>query len=185
MKHIQTTIVSTYLNNRQYNKVTNIIPLTVHHSETTLPIGNPSYPGPTQNQQMSPTILIFKQNRRGQTPITIMPPLQIRTTHDNTLVQMHQHKHTTKVHGFVELGSLLVEWRWAPVSQRARIDGGYHRPVCVEMDAVPLWNHYRRRGGTNNNNMVCGMFVQCSLCVSLCMLTVSNALLISCATVIV
>ena len=36
MKHIHTTIVSTYLNNRQHNKVTKTIPLTVHHSETTL-----------------------------------------------------------------------------------------------------------------------------------------------------
>ena len=36
MKHIHTTIVNTYLDNRQYNKVTNTIPLTVHRSETTL-----------------------------------------------------------------------------------------------------------------------------------------------------
>ena len=33
--------------------------------------------------------------------------------------------------------------------------------------------------------MVCGIFVWCSLCVSVCMLTVSNALLMSSATVIV
>ena len=33
--------------------------------------------------------------------------------------------------------------------------------------------------------MVCGMFVWCSLCVSVCMLTVSNVLLMSSATVIV
>ena len=33
--------------------------------------------------------------------------------------------------------------------------------------------------------MVCGMFVLCSLCVRVCMLTVSNALLMSSATVIV
>ena len=33
--------------------------------------------------------------------------------------------------------------------------------------------------------MVCGMFVLCSLCVSVCMLPVSNALLMSSATVIV
>ena len=75
MKHIHTTIVSTYLNNRQHNKVTNTIPLTVHHSETKLCTGNPSYSGPTQNKQMSPTTLIFKQNRRSQTTITTMPSL--------------------------------------------------------------------------------------------------------------
>ena len=40
MKHIHTTIVSTYLNNRQHNKVTNTTPLTVHYSETTLPRTN-------------------------------------------------------------------------------------------------------------------------------------------------
>ena len=32
--------------------------------------------------------------------------------------------------------------------------------------------------------MVCGMFVWCSLCVSVCLLTVSNILLMSSATVI-
>ena len=40
------------------------------------------------------------------------------------------------------------------------------------------------RGGADNN-MVCGMFVWCSLCVRVCMLTVSNVLLMSGATVIV
>ena len=54
-----------------------------------------------EKTEMSPTTLIFKQNRRRQIPITTMPPLQIRTTH-NTLVQLHQHKHTTKGHGFVD-----------------------------------------------------------------------------------
>ena len=33
--------------------------------------------------------------------------------------------------------------------------------------------------------MVCGIFVSCCLCVSVCMLTVSNVLLMSSATVIV
>ena len=46
--------------------------------------------------------LIFKQNRRSQTPITTMLSLQIRTTHNNTLVQLHQHKHTPTGHGFVD-----------------------------------------------------------------------------------
>ena len=36
IKHIRTTIVNTYPNNRKHNKVTNTIPLKVHHSETTL-----------------------------------------------------------------------------------------------------------------------------------------------------
>ena len=54
-----------------------------------------------EKPEMSPTTLIFKQNRQRQTPITTMPPWQIRITH-NTLVQLHQHKHTTKGHGFVD-----------------------------------------------------------------------------------
>ena len=36
-----------------------------------------------------------------------------------------------------------------------------------------------------NLRMVCGMFVWCSLCVSVCILTVSNALLLSNVTAIV
>ena len=50
--------------------------------------------------EMSPTTLIFQQNRRRQTPITTMPPLQIRTTHHTTLVQLHQQ--TKGFHGFVD-----------------------------------------------------------------------------------
>ena len=42
---------------------------------------------------------------------------------------------------------------------------------------------YTQEGWVDNNNMVCGMFVWCSLCVS--MLTVSNALFMPSATVIV
>ena len=45
---------------------------------------NSLYPIPTQNKQMSHPTFIFEQNRRGQTPITIMLPLQTElhiTTH--------------------------------------------------------------------------------------------------------
>ena len=56
----------------------------------------------TQKTQVSHTTLILKQNRRRQTPITTMASLQIRTTHNTTLVQLHQHKHTSKGHGFVD-----------------------------------------------------------------------------------
>ena len=115
MKHIH-TIVKTYLNNQQYNKVTNTIPLTVHHSKPTvrratrhtlaqpvIPWPNPSYPGPTRHTLAQSVIpwpnpsypgptQNVKQNRRRQTPIITMPPLQIRASHDNTLIQLHQHK---------------------------------------------------------------------------------------------
>ena len=61
-----------------------------------------------------------------------MPSLQIRTTHNNTLLQLHQHKHTTTCHGF---GALLFEWGWV-TSQLAGSDSGYMGDtigrVCVE-----------------------------------------------------
>ena len=78
----------------------------------------------TQNKQMSHTTLIFKQNRRRQTPITTMPSLQIGTTH-NTLVQLHQHNHTSKGHGFVDSsrggGVPAGRMEGPPVDQRARM----------------------------------------------------------------
>ena len=55
-----------------------------------------------EKPEMSATILIFKQNQRRQTPITTMSPLQIRTIHNNPLVQLHQNKHTTNGYGFVD-----------------------------------------------------------------------------------
>ena len=93
------TIVNTYLNTTKSR--------TPYHKQyitpkNNTPQSNPSYSGPTQNKEMSPTTVIFKQNRRRQSPITTMPPLQIRTTHNNTLVQLQQHKHTTKDHGDVD-----------------------------------------------------------------------------------
>ena len=99
---------------------------------------------------MSHTTFTFQQNRRRQTPITTISSLQIRTTH-NTLVQLHQHKHTTKGHGFVDGsrggGHLLVEWRGHQSTSRPgyRIDGEIHRPVCVEREvsattAYTRWN---------------------------------------------
>ena len=109
MKHIITNIVNTYLNNSQHNEVTNTITLTVHHSETTLPRA-------TRHTLVQLSTNKCRQNRRRQTPITTMP----RTTHTNTLIQLHQHKHTPKGHG-------------------CRLDGGYHRPVCVETVVGRWW----------------------------------------------
>ena len=66
--------VSTYLNNRQHKQSHK------HHTTHSTSLrnntpSNPSYPGLTQNKQMSPTTLIFKQNRRSQTPIITTPAL--------------------------------------------------------------------------------------------------------------
>ena len=96
-KHIHTTIVSPYLNNRQHNKVTNTIPLTIHHSETTLP--SATRHTLVQLRTNKCPLLRSYLNKR-QPPITTMPYLHIRTTHNYTLVQLHQH--TTKCHGFVD-----------------------------------------------------------------------------------
>ena len=97
MKHIHTTIVRTYLNNRQHNKVTNPTALTVHHSETTLPRETMSQ----LRTNKCPLLRLYLNKIDEETPITTMPSLPIRTTH-NTLVQLHQHKHTTTGHGFAD-----------------------------------------------------------------------------------
>ena len=99
-KHIHITIVITYssTNNTTMSQ-------TPYHSQYITPkqhtTEKPVVPRPNSEQTMSPTTLIFKQNRRSQTPITTMLSLQIRTTHKNTFVQLHQHKHTTTGHKFV------------------------------------------------------------------------------------
>ena len=52
----------------------------------------------------------------------------------------------------VEVGNILVEWRWSPVNQRARVPAkwvGYHQPVYVETDVGPL-QYYRRMGWPDN-----------------------------------
>ena len=54
----------------------------------------PVLPWPN-SEQMSPTTHIFKQNRRSQT----LSPL---VKQNNTLIQLHKHKHTTAGHGFVD-----------------------------------------------------------------------------------
>ena len=124
VKHIHTTIVGTYLNNRQHNKVTNTIPRQVHYSETTLhPPSNPSYPDPSQNKQMFSTMLIFKQNRRSQPPLC---PLCISephtTTHLFNWTNINTQLQVTDLWTAPgEVGHLLVEWRGSPVDQRARI----------------------------------------------------------------
>ena len=102
---------------------------------------------PTHNKQMSLTMLIFKQNLRSQTPITTIPSLQIRTTHNNTTQLFNctnintQPQVTNLLTAPVEEGHLLVEWRWA-TSQPAGPDSGwmcgYHRSVCVETVVGPL-----------------------------------------------
>ena len=79
---------------------------------------------------MSHPTFIFTQNRRRQTPITTIPPLQNRTRHDNILVQLHQNKHKLDVTdlwtALVELESLLGEASGPPGSQGSgcRLDEG-------------------------------------------------------------
>ena len=50
-----------------------------------------------------------------------MPPLQNRTTHNNTPIQLHKNKHTSQGHGFMDGprggGELLAEWKGATNQQ--------------------------------------------------------------------
>ena len=59
-----------------------------------------------------------------------MPSWQIRTTH-NTLVQLHQHKHTTKCHGFVDTKTCWLNGGGPPVNQRARNPVRWRIPSAV------------------------------------------------------
>ena len=89
MKHIHTTIA-------------NILDVQIpYRSSYNTHQSNSSDPGPTQKKQA---------------PITTVPSLN-RTIH-NTLVQLHEHRHTTQGHGFVESAALM---EGPPVSQRAWI----------------------------------------------------------------
>ena len=81
---------------------------------------------------MSPTKLIFKQNRQRQTPITIMSPLQIRITHTTHLFNCTNINTHLKVMDLltapIEVGHLLVEWRGPPVNQQARMPARWGIP---------------------------------------------------------
>ena len=83
MKHIHTTIVDTYLNNRKHNKVTNTIPLNVYHSETTLPRATCRILAQLSTNKC-PTLLSYLN--KTNTHHHYIPPLLNRTIHDDTLV---------------------------------------------------------------------------------------------------
>ena len=81
MKYIHTTIVNTYLNSRNRNKVTTIIPLNVHHSETTLPH---STRRTITRTNKCPTLHSYL-NKIDESAIATMSTLQNRTTHNTHL----------------------------------------------------------------------------------------------------
>ena len=68
--------------------------LTVHHSETTLPQATRH----TLAQLRTNKCLLLRSYLNKSDEV---PSLQIRTTHSNTL-QLHQYKHTTTGHRFVD-----------------------------------------------------------------------------------
>ena len=78
MRHIRTTIVENYSTTEN----TQII-----HNPTYIAMKqcNPTYLSLTQNKQL---IFIFL-NRPKQTPISTVPPLQNRNTHNPTFIQLH------------------------------------------------------------------------------------------------
>ena len=100
IKDMHTTIVSTYLNNRQHNKATNTIPLTVHHSETTFP--RATRRTLTQLRTIKCPLLCSYLNKIDEVkhPSPLCP---LCKSEPHTLVQLRQHKHTTTGHGFVDL----------------------------------------------------------------------------------
>ena len=121
MKHIYTTIVNTYLNNRTHNKFTNTLRINVHHFETTLPRATRRSLSQLRTNNV-PSSFHIKKNRRRQTPITTMPQFQ---TEPHTTINLFK---CTKINTQlrvtdlwmdpVEVWSILDEWRCPPVSQQ-------------------------------------------------------------------
>ena len=91
----------THMKTRKHNKVTETMQLNLDHFETTLHTATRR-----TLAQLSKTMphlsFICKQIKRRPTPITTMPHLQNRTTHDNTVVQLHQNNHLAQGHIFVD-----------------------------------------------------------------------------------
>ena len=125
------TIVSTYLNNQQHNKVTNIIPLTVHHSETTLPRASRH----TLAQPRTNKCLLLRSylNKIDEVkhPSPLCPLCKTEphtTTHVFNCTNINTQLQVTDLWTApVEAGHLLVEWRgWHQSNSGpgSRLDGG-------------------------------------------------------------
>ena len=112
----------TYFKNRIHNKVTNTIPLNVHHSEmTTLPCATCGTLAQLKtNKCPTPHSYLNRIYEQKLTPIiTTMSHLQNRNTHYNTLVQLHQKQGHGFVDGSRESGEYDGRMEGLPVSQRA------------------------------------------------------------------
>ena len=112
MKHIHTIIVNTYLNNRQHNKITNTIPLTVHHSETTLPRATSRTLDHLRTNKSS---LLLSYLNKHSSPLCPFCKSELHTTThlfkcSNITTQL---KVTDLWTAPVEVGNLLVELRGA------------------------------------------------------------------------
>ena len=150
IKHIHTTIFSTYLNNRQHNKVTNTIPLTVHHSETTLHRATRHTLAQLITNKCPIPHSYLNKIDEDKPPSPLCPLCRSEphtTTHLFNCTNINTHLKVTELWTApVEVGHLLVEWRVPPVDQRARMPARWGGGV------IPLAGVRRNGCGTDNNN---------------------------------
>ena len=95
---------------------------------------NPSYPGPTQNKQMSPTTLILNKidEDKHLSPLCLLCKSEPHTTTHlfNCTSINTQLKVTDLWTAPVEVGHLLLEWKGATVNQRARMPARWGDTIC-------------------------------------------------------
>ena len=127
MKHIHITIVSTYLNNRQHNKITNTIPLTVHHSETTLPRATRRILVQLRTNKCPLLRSYLNKIDEVKHPSPLCPLCKTEphtTTHLFSCTNINTQLQVTDLQPApVEVGHLLVKWMGA-TSQLAGPDSG-------------------------------------------------------------
>ena len=119
MKHIHTTIVSIYLNNRQHNKVTNTIPLTVHHSETTLTRATRHTLAQLRTNKYPLLYSYLNKIDEVKHPSQLCPLCKTdsHTTHLFNCTNINTQLQVTDLcTAPVEVGHLLIEWRGPPVN---------------------------------------------------------------------
>ena len=153
MKHIHTTTVSIYLNNRQHNT----IPLTVHHSETTFPRATHHTLAQLRTNTCPHLRSYLNKIDEVKHPSPLCPLCKTEpctTTHLFNCTNINTQLQVTDLWTApVEVGHLLVEWRGHQSTSRprCRLDGGIpsagvHRNGC--------WTPASFFGGADNNNPI-------------------------------
>ena len=107
MMMIHTTIVNTYLSNRQHNKVANIIPLTAHHSETTLARATRHTLAQLRTNKRPLLLSYLNKIDEDKHPLPLFPPCKLEPHTTNI---KHNSRYNSHICGrLLWMGNLLVE----------------------------------------------------------------------------